>query len=1171
MENVDDADAGFTDIDDYDIAVVNQAQDSSFAPAPTSVLNSKVLSGHSSSLNRQNVSRIPTSSSQLPDSTPVSLHSLSSQTSSRAGAPLTTQTPAPPPPGIPPDLQTMSTLELRQRLLIPNYKKLVETLSQIIDDPNHDRFVLNPMRKLLTGRISAIEAAIVWRSSFKPSPSNALNLEAGSGVGSLGGPSTTNHVAPTTSPIPGPLPASPIKKDIKCVSRPPPSSHVHFPSPTTLRVPSHESIHPRLSNKGIKLPSSRRPLSTADGKKPPVSRFISSQSATASTTDLESFGQENDDPDIVETRSSKPSKAPPLATLSSFGIIQDDNVTTRSPRKRCGLPTSSRSVSSSKTNSEKEPMVANVPAIPLANVGSDSSHPTRLIYMETRQEPYNDPGSESNTSIQIDEEQSTSIYKDEIMDKLKSIFGLEGFRTNQARAVDATMSGRDVFVLMPTGGGKSLCYQLPAVCTGKTKGVTFVVSPLKSLMEDQVRQLRDKGIDVVLFNSDQSPKSMSEARTRLVTKGTKPSLVYITPEKLQADHDMRQIINKLMQRGELARFVIDEAHCISTWGRDFRPAYEGLGFLRQSYPGIPIMALTATANSSVQRDIVIKLGLTDCVELTQSFNRPNLHYEVLKKGRTVVTDIARYLCSHHPEQTGVIYCLSRDKCEKVAKELRDKYAISARHYHARMAPKAKSETLGAWISGDCKVIVATIAFGMGIDKPNVRFVIHQQMPMSLSSYYQETGRAGRDGKPAQCILYYRYKDRNSMDWMIEHGDKDRQTPLSTAEKKRQKDEIRQVVQYCQNTTDCRRSQVLEYFGERFNPSHCYETCDNCISHSKEMRNKDMTEVACMALELVQSISAFHPIMNDAIDAFRGSKRKEILRKGFNQSPMFGKGSRYSRELVERLFHHLLSKDALKEEHYQNGASYTNLYIVLGECADDYLDGRKSFMLPVSPAERGTEKHTARTMSASNKYRSPSMTWRTVARKFSATSASRPSNSPRSGNHLEGADRVDSDDANDASEVGSESDGLYDIEETDHFLAPPNSFDDPETKKAQGNILANVSTIQTTSVPTLDAPDSDVEDGIANMERFDRRFRRLKQLCNNFQLEDPDNVLYEEVLQELALLDCTDEQEFKHSLRSALRPNFDFEEKLELFGKSFMDLCLTQPPHTIIPKRAKPPT
>ncbi|KAH7340281.1 ATP-dependent DNA helicase [Rhizoctonia solani] len=532
------------------------------------------------------------------------------------------------------------------------------------------------------------------------------------------------------------------------------------------------------------------------------------------------------------------------------------------------------------------------------------------------------------------------------MAKLKSVFGLESFRTNQARAVDAAMSGQDVFVLMPTGGGKSLCYQLPAVCTtGRTRGVTFVVSPLKSLMIDQVRQLRNKGVDVIMFNSDQSVKVAREARTRLVTKGTKPALVYVTPEKLEMSGDMRNILDNLMRQGQLARFVIDEAHCVSTWGRDFREAYQGLGFLRQSYPGIPIMALTATANAKVRHDVITKLGITDCVELVQSFNRPNLHYEVRKKGKGVVTDIANYIRAHHHEQTGVIYCLSRAKCEEVAKELRVKHDISARHYHAAMTVNDKSETQAAWISGECNVIVATIAFGMGIDKPDVRFVIHHQIPMSLSGYYQETGRAGRDGERirlpnvyyvsilgvyalevAHAMSDYNYMDKTSMERMIEQGGKDGK-PLSYDEQQRQKDDIRQVIQYCQNTTDCRRSQVLAYFSEQFNPLHCFKTCDNCVN-SEGMRKEDMTEVACMALGFVDSVAASRPTMNQTIDAFRGSKSKVFREKGWDRSPMFGKGLEYSRETVERLFQHLVAADALREELYQNKMGYSNSYMVV---------------------------------------------------------------------------------------------------------------------------------------------------------------------------------------------------------------------------------------------------
>ncbi|KDN34497.1 hypothetical protein RSAG8_12399, partial [Rhizoctonia solani AG-8 WAC10335] len=295
----------------------------------------------------------------------------------------------------------MYALELQQRLLIPNYKKLVETLSQIIDDPNQDRFVLNHTRELLVTRISAIEAAIAWRLSFELPPANALSLELGPGTGSL----TTDHVAPTIPSIPGPSTASPSKKDIRFVTSQQSSSYMHAPPPTTSRTLSRERMYPRLPKRGVELPSSRRPLSGAAGEKKPVSResscFALGQSAAAITTDLESFDQESDDSDIVATRATKSSKAPPLTALSSFDSIEDINVTTRSPRKRRGMnglsASSPRSIS--ETNFDEEPTVTNVLAIPSANVASGSSHLTQPIHTEIQQELFNNPGSKINTPI----------------------------------------------------------------------------------------------------------------------------------------------------------------------------------------------------------------------------------------------------------------------------------------------------------------------------------------------------------------------------------------------------------------------------------------------------------------------------------------------------------------------------------------------------------------------------------------------------------------------------------------------------------------------------------------------------------------------------------------------------------------------------------------------------
>ncbi|CAE6433277.1 unnamed protein product [Rhizoctonia solani] len=1203
MDDVDEVDSGFlADANDEDDEMIwNEIHASSSAPAVVSVTDPRATSRQGSASlsnqSRQTSSRNPTpvNKGQFPGSVSVPQRLLSSQVSSRAVTPLAAQSsfapPIPPPPEVPSDLQTTPTLELQQRLLIPNYKKLIETLAQIIDDPDQDRFILDSTRQLLTTRINGIEAAIAWRSSFEL-PTNALGLEAGSITGSLGlntGPVATNHTTPMTPSTPGPSAVGVSKRDMKLATGSLPNAHLLLSSPTVSHTPSRERIYPRLPNAGVKSPSPRRPQLALDGTKKAASLedsgLDSGKSRAANTPDVEVFDLESDDSDIVEISGTGPSKLPPPAVLRPSDNIPNMSAAKRLPPTLHGIeampvPSGSRSNSkvNSKVNSDKEaseePKVMDAPAVPAANVATISRHFAPLTATDTKQDLFDELDSELNIPTQVEEEQSTSIYKDEIMDKLKSVFGLESFRTNQARAVDAAMSGQDVFVLMPTGGGKSLCYQLPAVCTtGRTRGVTFVVSPLKSLMIDQVRQLKDKGIDVIMFSSDQSAKASREARTRLVTKGTKPSLVYVTPEKLEMSGDMRNILDNLMRQGQLARFVIDEAHCVSTWGRDFREAYQGLGFLRQSYPGIPIMALTATANAKVRHDVIAKLGITDCVELVQSFNRPNLHYEVRKKGKGVVTDIANYIRAYHHEQTGVIYCLSRAKCEDVARELRERHGISARHYHAAMTVNDKSETQAAWISGECSVIVATIAFGMGIDKPDVRFVIHHQIPMSLSGYYQETGRAGRDGKPAQCILYYNYMDKTSMERMIEQGGKDGK-PLSPEEQQRQKDDIRQVIQYCQNTMDCRRSQVLAYFSEQFNPLHCFKTCDNCVN-SEGMRNEDMTELACMALELVQSVAVSRPTMNQAVDAFKGSKSKALREKGWDRSPMFGKGLEYSRETVERLFQHLVAADALREELYQNKMGYSNSFMVLGECAQDYMEGRKKFMLSVGLTEKGKGKRPAVTaVSASNKYQPLATTRHTVTRKSSITSTSKPTKKIRSVNRAEDLDYFDSDGAEEKSKVASGSRMDDDIESTDDYVVPANFFDDPDMIETQEEeILTNVSAGRAASGSVqVFVPDSDIEDDTGGIGGFTAQFRRLKKLrerlAKQFGFEDLDDVLQEEVLQELALLEYTNEEEFKQALRSALGPDVNFNEKFELFGKPFMDLCLkntTESPQVRTPK------
>ncbi len=474
--------------------------------------------------------------------------------------------------------------------------------------------------------------------------------------------------------------------------------------------------------------------------------------------------------------------------------------------------------------------------------------------------------------------------------KLKEFFGFTSFKDNQEEIIQHLVAGNNAFVLMPTGGGKSMCYQLPALVM---EGTAIVISPLIALMKNQVDAIRgfvsgNEGIAHFL-NSSLNKAQINEVKADLLSGSTK--LLYVAPESLTKAENIA-----ILKSIKISFYAVDEAHCISEWGHDFRPEYRRIRAIVEEIGLAPIIALTATATPKVQSDILKNLGITDAKVFKSSFNRPNLYYEIRDKSNPN-RDIIKFI-KQNPGKSGIIYCLSRKKVEELAEQL-NVNGIRALPYHAGLEAKVRSENQDMFLMEEVDVIVATIAFGMGIDKPDVRFVIHYDIPKSLEGYYQETGRAGRDGREGQCITFYSYKDIQKLEKFMQGK------PLSEQEIGKQL--LTETVAYAESNT-CRRKLLLNYFGEDYPQPNC-GSCDNCLYPKKQF---DGREDMCLVIELIESMPERFKIEHLA-NILAGEINSIIKSYHHDKLELFGAGKDRSVKfwcavIHQGIIHHLLEKE-----------------------------------------------------------------------------------------------------------------------------------------------------------------------------------------------------------------------------------------------------------------------
>lgn len=524
---------------------------------------------------------------------------------------------------------------------------------------------------------------------------------------------------------------------------------------------------------------------------------------------------------------------------------------------------------------------------------------------------------------------------------LRDVFGYEQFRGPQQAIIEHVIAGGDALVLMPTGGGKSLCYQVPAIVRRDAgRGVTVVVSPLIALMHDQVGALHEAGVEAAFLNSTLDWQQTLDVERRLARGEI--TLLYAAPERVTTDRFLG-LLDGLHARGQLSLFAIDEAHCVSQWGHDFRPEYRQLAVLHERYAGVPRIALTATADGLTRADIVQGLRLEQARQFVSSFDRPNIRYRIEEK-KEPLTQLMRFIDREHLGDSGVVYCQSRRRVEELAQALCDA-GLTALPYHAGLPPEVRQANQDRFLREDGIVMVATIAFGMGIDKPDVRFVAHVDMPKNIEGYYQETGRAGRDGLPADAWMAYGLQDVVNQRRMID------ESPAGEEFKAVMRGKLDALLALAE-ATDCRRVRLLAYFGEESEPCG---NCDNCLNPPAVWDGTDAARKLLSTIYRVHEASGLTFGTGHIMDILRGKATDKVKQFGHEKLSTFGLGAQYSEAQLRGVLRQLLAAGAvgLHKVTTEGGHSFDTL--ALTEGSRPVLRGEQRVLLREATAAAGPKK------------------------------------------------------------------------------------------------------------------------------------------------------------------------------------------------------------------------